>query len=234
MAENTADTAISRLSLTQFLDICRVYHIPDDKHPEVTGPEHKVANPPEGKMAVYVSHLRAGLRFPVNDFITALLNDFGVHLSQVGPNAFRKIISFGLICKSLDIPPSVNVFRHFHISYLPPPGHWITLNKRPGTPELCLNLPSSLGPWKKEYFFIDKSAYPEGMEVADLSSRELDKPLNLSLVERGYVEEISRSPLWWKEPTEDVLGLGGFSPFWASLDPRPSLLVDDVERGLRD
>ena len=72
------------------------------------------------------------------------------------------------------------------------------------------------------------------MEVADLSSRELDKPLNLSIVERGHVEEISRSPLWWKEPTEDVLGLGGFSPFWASLVPPPSLLVDGVERGLRE
>ena len=95
-------------------EITTAYHILSDKLPLLPEPDQFVHEPPAGYAGVYLHHLRAGMRFPPHDFIGAVLAHYKVHLIQVTPNGFRKMMCFLLICKFLDIPSTVDLFRHFY------------------------------------------------------------------------------------------------------------------------
>ncbi|KAL4571396.1 hypothetical protein LXL04_018155 [Taraxacum kok-saghyz] len=192
--------------------------------------DRSVLNPPAGRVAVYHHHLKGGLRLPLKSFIADVVQYFKVHVLQLAPNAMRKVVCFILISRILGVLPSLQVFCYFYIAS--PQGGWISISKRPFVNELCLGLSNSLKKWKPEFFFVKSEAYPFPMTISDLSSRKSDPIPELTANERVLVDRYSSYALWWTDPDEVILGLAGLSPYWDSLDPKPSLLVDGVEAGL--
>ncbi|KAL4576680.1 hypothetical protein LXL04_012778 [Taraxacum kok-saghyz] len=214
----------SSLTLKGLERITETYHIADSVHPTLPNPGQAIQNPLEKKAGVYHHHLKAGLRFPLNDFIASLLTHFHVHPVQLAPNGFRKVMCFLILCKMLDIAPTVDLFRYFYV--ISPSGDWLSFSKRPSSVELCLGLPSSIKNWKAEYFFVDSSAYGDSVQLGNLSTRVSDRFRKLTAEEQLLVDRLSENVVWWSDPDETTLGLAGLSPYWDSLDPKPSLSRD--------
>ena len=213
-------------------EIIAAYHVHPDKLPLLPEPNQFIHEPPAGYAGVYLHHLKAGLRFPPHDFIKAVLVHYKVHLIQIAPNGFRKMMCFLLICKLLDISPTVDLFRHFYAAS--PSGDWLSFSKRKDAVELCLGLPSSIKNWKGEFFFVKSSAYPAGVAMGNMGTRPSDRAQRLSLEEHSLVDRISPSVLWWKDPDERTLALAGLSPYWDSLDPKPLFTIEGREMTLSD
>ena len=134
-----------------------MYRVPRDKLPIVPLPDQDIHTPPAGYTGVYLCHLKAGLRFPMHGFIGTLLAHYGVHLVQIAPNGFRKILNFIFICKVLDISPTIDLFKYFYVT-----AHsvdWLSFSKRSHATELCLGLPSSIKKWKNEYFLSNPTCF---------------------------------------------------------------------------
>ena len=214
------------LTLRSLDGIIEAYHVPRSRLPVLPSPEQTVHEPPTGLAGVYHHHLKAGLRFSetgtINEFVSSILLYYRVHLVQVAPNGFRKILCFYIICKLLDISPTVDYFRYFY--GVAPIGE--SFSKRPHAVELCLGLPSSIKNWKSEFFFIKSSAYPGTMQMGVIAARSSDRLGKLSVEGQGVVDRIAANALWWTDPDEVTLGLAGLSPYWDSLNPKP-LIVDD-------
>ena len=223
-----SQSASSSLTLRSLDGIIEAYHVPRSKLPALPSPEQSIHEPPTGLAGVYHHHFKAGLRFSetgtINEFISSVLLHYRVHLVQIAPNGFRKILCFYIICKLLNIPPTVDYFRYFYV--VAPIGEWLSFSKRPHAVELCLGLPSSIKNWKSEFFFIKSSAYPDTMQLGIIGARSSDRLRKLSMEEQGVVDQIAANALWWTDPDEVTLGLAGLSPYWDSLNPKP-LIVDD-------
>ena len=232
MAKDTKNAATTLSTLTPKLleDIIEKYKVPREYEPKLPSGKETIRTPPADFTGVYHYHVMSGLRFPLNNFITEVLNYYQIHLIQLVPNGFRKIISFILICRSLDIVPSLKLFRHFYKDS--PSGDWISFSKRPNSVELCTGLPTSIKRWKPEFFFVKSEAYPASMALTDLSERPADVIPQLSDAELETVKLITENALWWVDPDEITLGLAGLSPSWDATDPKPSLLINGVEVGL--
>ena len=158
-----AGVVYSSLTLKSLEKITAAYHVSDDIHPTLPNPGQAIHNPPDKMAGVYHHHLKAGLRFPLNGFITSLLAHYHVHLT----NGFRKVMCFLIICKMLDIIPTVDLFRYFYV--ISPNGDWLSFSKRINSVELCLGLPSSIKNWKPEFFFVDSSVYGDSVTLGNLA-----------------------------------------------------------------
>ena len=223
------DTTLTEEDLKE---ITAAYHVHPDNLPLLPEPNQFVHEPPEGYTGVYLHHLRAGLRFPLHNFIKAVLAHYKVHLIQVTPNGFRKMMCFLLICKLLGISPTVDLFRQFYAAS--PSGDWLSFSKRKDAVELCLGLSSSIKNWKGEFFFVKSSAYGAALVMGNMGARASDRAQRLTGDDHNLVNRISPSVLWWKDPDERTLALAGLSPYWDSLDPRPIFTIDDRQMTLSD
>ena len=220
------------LTLSSLDEIAASYHLSPDNPPLLPNPDQFIHNPPEGYSGVYLHLLKAGLRFPIPDFIKALLVHYKIHAIQLTPNGFRKAMCFTLLCKLLDVPPTVDLFRHFYMAS--PSGNWLSFSKRAGVTELCLGLPSSVKHWKGEFFFLKSSVYPDSVVLGRLGTRSSDRPRALSPEEQVLADRLADNVVWWRDPDETTLALGGLSPYWESLNPRPSFVTEGREISLSD
>ncbi|GJY82618.1 hypothetical protein Tco_0495994 [Tanacetum coccineum] len=64
----------------------------------------------------------SGIRVPFSAFLLAVIKHFRVHISQLVPLGLNQLTMFELYCQSLDIVPSVNLFRVFY--KVSKQGHW--------------------------------------------------------------------------------------------------------------
>ena len=63
---------------------------------------------------VYVDALKAGFRFPLHPYIVEFLNSSNLTISQLLPNSWAVLSVFFILCRMLDIDPSIGVFRSFY------------------------------------------------------------------------------------------------------------------------
>ncbi|GKD99858.1 hypothetical protein Tco_1387842 [Tanacetum coccineum] len=75
----------------------------------------------------------------------------------------NQVILFEIRCRSLDIPPTVSLFRVFY--KLCKQGHWFSFeNKTGGRSRKCFKeVTLSLKGWKKKFFLIDRRAISDAM-----------------------------------------------------------------------
>ncbi|GJW13785.1 hypothetical protein Tco_0017918 [Tanacetum coccineum] len=79
-------------------------------------------------------HLR--LPPPEHNYEQAFIIHFGVHVSQLVPMGVNRVILFEIRCRSLDINPTVSLFRVFY--KLCKQGHWVSFeNKTGGRSKKC-------------------------------------------------------------------------------------------------
>ncbi|GJS87317.1 hypothetical protein Tco_0769953 [Tanacetum coccineum] len=119
---------------------------------------------PSWYIVIYIEQLeQGGLRIPFLTFFLVVIKHFGVHVSQLVPMGVNQVILFEIRCRSLDIPPTVSLFRVFY--KLCKQGHWFSFeNKTGGHSRKCFKeVTSSLKGWKKKFFLIDRRAISDAM-----------------------------------------------------------------------
>ncbi|GKD53206.1 zinc finger, CCHC-type containing protein [Tanacetum coccineum] len=71
----------------------------------------------------------------------------------------NKVVSFEVVCRDLNIVPTITLFRVFQC--LCKQGDWFSFSKRRNTEDVCMeDGPSSLNKWKDKFFLIDRRAIP--------------------------------------------------------------------------
>lgn len=131
---------------------------------------------------MYRVHFKSGIRFPASDFLEAVLDYYQLHITQISPNGFHKVICFMLLCSALIIPHSITLFRHLYITLFN--GDWVSFSLCRGLVELSDGLPTSVKWWKEEFFFVDVSAFLGPMVYGATTNRGSDALPDLSAEEQ--------------------------------------------------
>lgn len=141
------------------------YGIPMDLHPRLPPIDLTMDKLPKDAIGLYEQYLTfSGVRVPFSTFLLRVLKYFKVHISQLVPIGLNRLVMFEIYCRSLEIEPTVNLFRVFY--KLNKQGHWFSFANRTGQnspgrifKETC----SSLKNWKDNFFLIDRRAIPDAM-----------------------------------------------------------------------
>ncbi|KAL4584901.1 hypothetical protein LXL04_009511 [Taraxacum kok-saghyz] len=182
-----------------------------------------IKTPPEGFVGIYHQFLKAGLCFPVFDFLKTVLSHYNLHIAQLGPNSFRKIICFVMLSRALGIPPSLTVFRHFFVTLNT--GDWVSFTRRQGIDDICDGIPSSIKKWKPEFIFVDAKQFSPDMVFGDHKNRAVDHPPKLTSAQQCLIDQMVAHPVKWSDPDELMLGMAGLSTYWTSLGKQPIFMV---------
>ena len=62
----------------------------------------------------YVVALDSRLKFPIQEFMVEVLNDYKIAPSQLVPNSWRILVAFFISCKMMVIKPTLRMFRFFY------------------------------------------------------------------------------------------------------------------------
>ncbi|GJW00678.1 hypothetical protein Tco_1555929 [Tanacetum coccineum] len=85
----------------------------------------------------------SGVHIPFSSFLLALIKHYKVHFSHLGPLGLNKVVTFEVLCRSLQIESTVTLFRVFQT--LCNQGHWFSFAKRhapsPRHPDSAINGP---------------------------------------------------------------------------------------------
>lgn len=181
----------SKLSQHTLDKLCTEYGIPTDLHPMVPPDGFTMNELPESKIGIYVQQVKlGGVRVPFSSFLLAVIGYFRVHISQLVPIGLNRVTLFEVRCYSLDVVPTVPLFRVFY--RLCKQGHWFSFESRTGKRELkCLDeLLTGLKHWKDFFFFIDRRAIPYAMPWRHKNSKILDRfPEGYSLRDARKIAE---------------------------------------------
>lgn len=146
---------------------------------------------------------KSGLRLPAFDFVEIVIDYYGLHIAQIAPNGFHKILGFMSLCIALDIVSSITIFRHFYL--LMSNGDWVLFFLYHGLVELCDNLPTSIKYWKEEFFFAYVSTFFGPMKFGATADRVVDPISDLSPDECAITERLIENFVKWSDPEELVL-----------------------------
>ncbi|KAL4588110.1 hypothetical protein LXL04_000989 [Taraxacum kok-saghyz] len=182
-----------------------------------------IKNPPEGFVGIYHQFLKAGLRFPVFDFLKTVLSHYNLHIAQLAPNSFRKIICFVMLSRALGVPPNLTLFRHFYVTLNA--GDWISFTRRQGVDDICDGIPSSIKRWKPEFIFVDAVEFSPNMVFGDYKNKVVDPPPDLTAAQQVLIDQMIANPVKWSDPDELMLGMAGLSSHWTKLGKQPIFMV---------
>ena len=211
---SSPEVEASSLSGPNVDQIREQYRIPELFRLFAPGADGRVNSPPEGQVAFYLEDLRAGLRFPVPEFIRNVLDYYGLCPAQLAPNSVRLIVSFALLCRLLPTEPRISLFRVFFVLRPHPKARgWWYFTPRKGL-SFITDLPTSIHGWKNQFFFASSSA-PWGFSARWGNPRT--DPNENSRVEVGDREDFHRLkdisvPKQSELVTEQALYDAGLSP----------------------
>ncbi|GJX64244.1 hypothetical protein Tco_0298587 [Tanacetum coccineum] len=155
------EDAILTISGEYLLEFTSEYGIPEGLHPELPGPEETIMDFLEGKVGVYTKFFEfANYRIPLSQFLFDILGYYQIHLSQLSVIGAAKVSHFEIICRVLNIIPTLNLFRVFYTpSYN---SGWMSFSKRPGknTPQCYTKPLDSLKNWNNLFFWVDERIFP--------------------------------------------------------------------------
>lgn len=100
------------------LDYCKVakdlYALPPEYNLVIPAEGSRVIDCPRGHIAVYAHHFEYGLRFPLDLVLAKILQAFNICLAQLTPLTMRNIIAYVWVCRDLDFPETLYLFRRLH------------------------------------------------------------------------------------------------------------------------
>ncbi|GKC71383.1 hypothetical protein Tco_1117266, partial [Tanacetum coccineum] len=139
MAKKDMDTYHSRLTYDDLNDRIARYNIPCDLHPQLPPREFVMFKLP--KLNVIGVYHRIfdffGVRIPFLSFLLSLIKHYNVHFSQLGPLGLKKVVTFEMLCRSLQDESTINLFRVFQT--LCKQGHWFSFAKRRAPSPVCID-----------------------------------------------------------------------------------------------
>ncbi|GJX63398.1 hypothetical protein Tco_0296298 [Tanacetum coccineum] len=158
MSKNDMKDRICTLSKNDLKDLVKTYRIPLDLHPHLPDPGFTMDRLPDDAIGIYSKFLWFfGVRVPFSTFLLSVLKYFKVHISQLVPLGLNKVVSFEVVCRDLNIVPTITLFRVFQCLYKQ--GDWFSFSKRHNTEDVCMDDgPSSLKKWKDKFSMIDRRA----------------------------------------------------------------------------
>ncbi|CAI9301180.1 unnamed protein product [Lactuca saligna] len=131
-------TVRSKLSVRSMSSIVRKYDIDAKFHPRPHEPGDAITNTPKYFVGVYLVFFKSGLWLHAFDFSETILDYYGLHIAQITPDRFRRMLCFMLLCIALDIVPSITIFRHFYLHMSK--GDWVSFSLCHDIVELCDSL----------------------------------------------------------------------------------------------
>ncbi|KAL4555041.1 hypothetical protein LXL04_037652 [Taraxacum kok-saghyz] len=221
--KETMDTVTCSFTPENLPEIRENFKISPSLNLVVPTPSQTIKTPPEGFVGIYHQFLKAGLRFPVFDFLKTVLGHYNLHIAQLAPNSFRKIICFVMLSRALGVSPSLTIFRHFYVTLVT--GDWVTFTRRHSVDDMCDGLPSSIKKWKPEFMFVDAKEFGAGMTFGEHKNRAVDHPPELSVEQKLLADQMVANSVKWSDPDEVMLGMAGLSTYWAGLGKQPIFVV---------
>ncbi|GJS65281.1 hypothetical protein Tco_0679845 [Tanacetum coccineum] len=87
------------------------YKIPYDLHPRLPSEDFVMSELPDDAIGIYHRMFDFfGVRIPFSSFLLALIKHYRVHFSQLGPLGLNTVITFEVLCRSLQIEPTSGFF----------------------------------------------------------------------------------------------------------------------------
>ncbi|GJR20639.1 hypothetical protein Tco_0969166 [Tanacetum coccineum] len=177
MAKKDTHTYVSQLKDTELEALIATYDIPLDLRPHLPDPNFRMLNLLAGDTTIGIySRIfdSSGVRIPFSSFLLAVLKCFKVHISQLVPLGLTKVITFEVLCRSLNIEPTVTLFRVFQT--LSKQGDWFSFAKREDPEPVCMEVAKSgFKLWKEKFFLIDRRYIPFHMPWRHPDSCIIDK-----------------------------------------------------------
>ncbi|KAL4554716.1 hypothetical protein LXL04_037318 [Taraxacum kok-saghyz] len=222
--ENTTmDTITCSLTSDNLAEIRENFKLSAALKLELPSENQTIKTPPEGYVGIYHQFLKAGLRFPVFDFLKTVLSHYKLHIAQLAPNSFRKIICFVMLSRALGVTPSLILFRHFYVTLNT--GDWVSFTRRQGVDDIGDCFPSSIKNWKPEFLFVDAKEFNADMSFGEHKNRTVDHPPELSAEQKQIVDQMVANTVKWSDPDEVTLGMAGLSSYWIGRGKQPICLV---------
>ena len=149
---NFRDTKLLR----EYIDY---FKIPPEYILKFVEPGERTCHWDPSHLYVYRDTLLAGLRFPIHPFIPVLFADVRINPCQVGPNGWRLILCFLVLCFLEEIIPTVPLFRKI-FQFKNSPGSiqgWVYISHRPKKPHIFnpYSLPVKNYAWKDEFLKLE-------------------------------------------------------------------------------
>src|SRR4051794_12898145 len=167
--QETMKSALCSLTKENLTQIITDFHIDPRFEPRLPREDDTVLSAPEGFEPVYLQYFLSGLRLPINEFVVEVLRSFKLHLIQLQPNSFNKILGFAMLSRGLGLPISLKLFHYFYtLTYS---SDWAIFSLRPDRKECIHGLRDSIKYWKYGFFYISKNSFFEDMAFGKLSAQ---------------------------------------------------------------
>ncbi|GJY09368.1 RNA-directed DNA polymerase, eukaryota [Tanacetum coccineum] len=220
-------TYVSRLKDTELETLIATYDIPLDLRPRLPDPNFRMINLSAGDTAIGIySRIfdSSGVRIPFSSSLLVVLKYFKVHISQLVPLGLSKVITFEVLCRSLNIEPTVTLFRVFQT--LSKQGDWFSFAKCGDPAPVCMEVAKSgLKLWKEKFFLIDRRAIPFHMPWRHPDSCITDKvPTNFN---QSHVGQLKAHIVKLRDISDGVLVRSGLSRAWRNPMCDPVLRRSD-------
>ncbi|GKB51993.1 hypothetical protein Tco_0902746, partial [Tanacetum coccineum] len=227
MAKNDMHTYVSRLRNTKLETLIATYDIPLDLRPRLPDSNFKMINLLVGDTTIGIySRIfnSSGVRIPFSSFLLAVLKYFKVHISQLVPLGLSKVVTFEVLCRSLNIEPTVTLFWVFQT--LSKQEDWFSFAKRGGSTPVCMEVAKSgLKHWKEKFFLIDRRAIPFNRPWRHHDSCIVDKvPTGFN---QDHVDRLKAHVVKLRDILEGVLVRSGLSRVWRNPMCDPVLRRSD-------
>ncbi|GJY50589.1 V-type proton ATPase subunit B2 [Tanacetum coccineum] len=205
----------SSLNETHVRYLVKLYGIPEELHPRVAPAGMTMDVLPPGAIGLYAHHFQqGGLRVPFSSFFLKVVEHFCVHISQLVPLGINRVTFFEIYCRSLDVTPTVPLFRVFY--KLCKQGHWFSFQNRAGKGcQPCLkDAPTSLKKWKDKFFLVDRRAAPIAMAWRHHDSSVADPFPGSSEYNASDVAKLREVVISLRRPPLSILYVAGLSNVW--------------------
>ncbi|CAH1440793.1 unnamed protein product [Lactuca virosa] len=83
--------------------------------------------------------------------------------------------------------------------------------------------------FRKEFFFVDASAFSRPIEYGVAANRGSDPPPDLSAEDHETIDRLAQNYGKWGDPKEVTLGMAGLSPLWNKLGKNSVETMDGRE-----
>ncbi|GJW37532.1 hypothetical protein Tco_0060452 [Tanacetum coccineum] len=204
----------SRLTPNELNDLIIKYKIPCDLHPRLPSEGFVMSELPDDAIGIYHQIFDfSGVRIPFSSFLLALIKHYRVHFSQLGPLGLNKVITFEVLCRSLQIEPTVTLFRVFQT--LCKQGDWFSFSKCRAPSPVCIDdNRSCIKHWKSGFFLIDRRAIPDAMVWRHPNAAIDDPRPATGSFNMADVCCLSAHVIKLRDMPEGVLVLSGLSRVW--------------------
>ncbi|KAL0458489.1 UNVERIFIED_CONTAM: hypothetical protein Slati_0476100 [Sesamum latifolium] len=180
------------------------FGIPQEFVVSVLPPDSHPSSRPPGYMSFFISHLRAGLRFPLPSFFCDVSREFQVPLNQLVTNSISILVAFSMIFQYNNLIPSFKVFSQcFQLKRIEPG----VFHFAPWRGVSFLPTPSPPKRWKGDFFFV---LPPRPWAVPQRWIYDSPPAVPFSLANRsfnlcGLLDKLNEKPYDYKELTEERL-----------------------------